>query len=80
MQPYIKLAALLEQSQKNGSKQLRNALELEMVSAFEQRKNAARKMGEEAGTQTTDSSFINACSCYGYDCSSSISCILLERR
>lgn len=51
LQPYIKLAALLEQSQKNGSKQLRNALELEMVSAFEQRKNAARKMGEEAGTK-----------------------------
>ncbi len=51
LQAYIKLSALLEQSQKNGSRQLRPALELEMVSAFEQRKNLARKMGEEAGTK-----------------------------
>lgn len=51
LQPYIKLAALLEQNQKNGGKQLRNALDIEMASAFEQRKNAARKLGEEAGTK-----------------------------
>lgn len=51
LQSYLKLSALLEQSQKNGSRQLRPALELEMVSAFEQRKNLAKKLGEEAGTR-----------------------------
>jgi hypothetical protein len=51
LQPYLKLTTLLEQSQKNGSRQLRQALELEMVSAFEQRKNLAKKLGEEAGTK-----------------------------
>ena len=51
LQPYIKLSALLEQSRKNGGKQLRTSLELEMVSAFEQRKNYAKKLGEEAGTR-----------------------------
>ncbi|WP_077612969.1 immunoglobulin-like domain-containing protein [Clostridium sp. Marseille-P2415] len=51
IQSYLKLSALLEQSQKNGSRQLRPALELEMVSAFEQRKNLAKKLGEEAGTK-----------------------------
>ncbi|WP_124068342.1 immunoglobulin-like domain-containing protein [Clostridium sp. E02] len=51
LQPYIKLSALLEQSRKNGGKQLRSSLELEMVSAFEQRKNYAKKLGEEAGTK-----------------------------
>lgn len=51
LQPYLKLSALLEQSQKNGSRQLRHALELEMISAFEQRKNMAKKLGEEAGTK-----------------------------
>ncbi|MFT4106828.1 MAG: hypothetical protein QM657_13805 [Lacrimispora sp.] len=51
LQSYLKLSALLEQSQKNGSRQLRPALELELVSAFEQRKNLAKKLGEEAGTK-----------------------------
>lgn len=51
LQAYIKLSALLEQSQKNGSRQLRPALELEMASAFELRKNLAKKLGEEAGTR-----------------------------
>lgn len=51
LQPYIKLAALLEQNQKNGGRQLRNALDIEMASAFELRKNAARKLGEEVGTK-----------------------------
>lgn len=51
LQPYLKLSALLEQSQKNGSRQLRQSLELEMISAFEQRKNLAKKLGEEAGTK-----------------------------
>ncbi|MEY8356539.1 immunoglobulin-like domain-containing protein [Lachnospiraceae bacterium 54-53] len=51
LQSYLKLSALLEQGQKNGSRQLRPSLELEMVSAFEQRKNLAKKLGEEAGTR-----------------------------
>ncbi len=51
LQAYIKLSTLLEQSQKNGSRQLRPALELEMASAFELRKNLAKKLGEEAGTK-----------------------------
>lgn len=51
LQPYLKLSALLEQSQKNGSRQLRSSLELELLSAFEQRKNLAKKLGEEAGTK-----------------------------
>ncbi|WP_026892632.1 immunoglobulin-like domain-containing protein [Lacrimispora aerotolerans] len=51
LQSYLKLSALLEQSQKNGSKQLRQSLELEMISAFEQRKNLAKRLGEEAGTK-----------------------------
>ena len=51
LQPYVKLAALLEQIRKPGSKNLKAALELEMVTAFEQRKNLAKKLGEEAGTK-----------------------------
>lgn len=51
LQSYRKLTALLEQNRKTGSRQLRPALELEMVTAFEQRKNLAKKLGEEAGTR-----------------------------
>lgn len=51
IQSYVKLSALLEQGQKNGSRQLRPALEIEMATAFEQRKNLAKKLGEEAGTR-----------------------------
>lgn len=51
LQPYMKLAALLEQSRKNGAKSLRERLRLEMTDAFEQRKHQARRLGEEAGTK-----------------------------
>ncbi len=51
LQPYVKLAALLEQNRRTGSKQLRPVLELELVSAFDQRKNLAKIQGEEAGTK-----------------------------
>lgn len=51
LQSYVKLAALLEQNRKTGSKNLKSALALEMVTAFEQRKNLAKKLGEEAGTK-----------------------------
>lgn len=48
---YMKFASLLEQSKKNGSGNLRESLKLEMAEAFEQRKHAARRLGEEAGTK-----------------------------
>ena len=51
LQPYMKLAALLEQSRKNGARSLRERLRLEMADAFEQRKHQARRLGEEAGTR-----------------------------
>lgn len=51
LQPYMKLAALLEQNRKNGSANLRERLRLEMADAFEQRKHQARRLGEEAGTR-----------------------------
>lgn len=51
LQPYIKLAGLLDQNRKNGSRNLRDTLKIEMAEAFEQRKHQARRMGEEAGTK-----------------------------
>lgn len=51
LQPYLKLASLLEQNRKSGTKNLSSLLELEMVEAWEQRKTLARRMGEEAGTK-----------------------------
>lgn len=51
LQSYIKLSGLLEQNRKNGSKNLRDTLKLEMAEAFEQRKHQARRLGEEAGTR-----------------------------
>ena len=49
--PYRKLAGILEQNVKNGSKSLTPVLEAEMEAAFEQRKNLARHLGEEASTK-----------------------------
>lgn len=51
LQPYLKLSSLLEQNRKSGTKNLRTLLELELADAWEQRKNLARKLGEEAGTK-----------------------------
>lgn len=51
LQPYLKLSSLLEQNRKTGTKNLRVLLETEMTDAWEQRKNMARRMGEEAGTK-----------------------------
>lgn len=48
---YLKLGTLLEQNVKKGSKGLSKMLEDEAVNAFEQRKNIAKKLGEEAGTK-----------------------------
>lgn len=51
LQPYLKLAGLLEQNRKTGTKNLRHLLQIEMSDAFEQRKNLARRQGEEAATK-----------------------------
>ncbi len=51
LQPYRKLGGLLEQNCKNGSRNLRETLRLQMTDAFEQRKHQARRLGEEAGTK-----------------------------
>jgi len=51
LKPYTKLVSLIEQNRKNGTKNLRSMLELEMNDAFEQRKTTAKRLGEEAGTK-----------------------------
>lgn len=51
LQQYMKLCSLLEQNRKNGSRNLRDMLKLEMADAFEQRKHGARRLGEEASTR-----------------------------
>lgn len=48
---YLKLGALLEQNVRKGAKGLSRMLEEEANQAFEQRKNLAKKLGEEAGTK-----------------------------
>ncbi|MDO4489133.1 MAG: type II secretion system F family protein [Eubacteriales bacterium] len=48
---YIRLASILEQNRKTGDSSVIAALELEMEEAFEQRKNTAKRLGEEAGTK-----------------------------
>ncbi len=48
---YLKLGALLEQNVRKGAKGLGKMLEAEAVQAFEERKNLAKKLGEEAGTK-----------------------------
>lgn len=49
--PYMKLTTLLVQQIRTGSRALAEELEQEEHSAFEQRKEQAKKMGEEAGTK-----------------------------
>lgn len=51
VQCYLKLSSLLEQNRRAGTKNLRAMLETEMADALEQRKNLARRLGEEAGTR-----------------------------
>jgi len=48
---YIKLGTLLSQNLKKGSKGLAALLEKESALAMEERKNLARKLGEQAGTK-----------------------------
>ena len=49
--PYLKLAGLLEQNRRTGGKNLRQLLTIEVTDAFEQRKNLARRQGEEASAR-----------------------------
>ncbi len=51
LQPYRKLSSLLEQNRRTGSKNLRQLLEQEMMSAWDGQKHTARRMGEEAKTK-----------------------------
>ena len=48
---YIKLMTLLEQNVKRGSRGLIGIFEQEEVIALEERKNLAKRYGEEAGTK-----------------------------
>lgn len=48
---YMKLCSLLLQNLKKGSKGMAKILGYEVSQAFEQRKNAAKRFGEEAGTK-----------------------------
>ncbi|BCJ92476.1 hypothetical protein acsn021_00450 [Anaerocolumna cellulosilytica] len=49
--PYLRFSALLAQNVKKGSVGLLKQLELEAAEAFEERKELAKRMGEEAGTK-----------------------------
>lgn len=51
LRPYMKLAGLLEQNRKTGLKNLRHLLDDEVMDAFEERKNLAKRQGEEAATK-----------------------------
>lgn len=51
LQPYRKLASLLISGQKVGNRRLLEQLNEEADRIFAERKNAARKLGEEAGTK-----------------------------
>lgn len=48
---YVKIMTLLEQNVKKGSKGLAVAFEKEEIEALEERKNLAKRLGEEAGTK-----------------------------
>jgi hypothetical protein len=51
VQAYMKLSALLSQNIRKGSNDLQQMLRREADNAFAERKNLARKLGEEAGTK-----------------------------
>ncbi|MDY4516747.1 MAG: type II secretion system F family protein [Lachnospiraceae bacterium] len=48
---YVKLGSVLSQNLKKGAGGLQELLEREAAAGFEERKHAARKLGEEAGTK-----------------------------
>lgn len=49
--PYLRFSSLIAQNLKKGSSDLLKLLELEAAEAFEERKELAKRMGEEAGTK-----------------------------
>lgn len=49
--PYLRFSSLIAQSVKKGSKDLLEQLELESINAFAERKELAKRLGEEAGTK-----------------------------
>ncbi len=51
LSPYLKFSSLLEQNCRSGTKNLKEILQNEMNDALEERKNLARRLGEEAGTK-----------------------------
>lgn len=51
LQQYMKLSALLSQNIRKGSNNLLMMMRQEAADAFEERKNMAKKLGEEAGTK-----------------------------
>jgi Flp pilus assembly protein TadC len=51
LMPYLKFSSLISQNLKKGSKGLLDLLEYESIEAFEERKELAKRLGEEAGTK-----------------------------
>ena len=49
--PYLRFSSLIAQNVKKGSGELLNQLELEAAEAFEERKELAKRLGEEAATK-----------------------------
>jgi len=49
--PYIKFGSLITQNLKKGNKGFSDLLTLEAIEAFEERKETAKRLGEEAGTK-----------------------------
>jgi len=58
LKQYMKLAGLLEQNRKTGIADIRNILNTETAAAWEERKNIARRTGEEASTRLLGPLFI----------------------
>ena len=48
---YVKFGAMLAQNLKKGSKGISSLLRMEAIQSFENRKSAAKRLGEEAGTK-----------------------------
>ena len=48
---YIKFSAMLVQNLRKGSKGIADLLQMEAIQSFENRKSAAKRLGEEAGTK-----------------------------
>lgn len=51
MSTYIKFGALLSQNLRKGSRGISEILKMEAIQSFENRKNTAKRLGEEAGTK-----------------------------